>query len=616
MRRVLLFLQSLLCIILIIASCQKDVSEPIQVSDVNLNAEYVELTEGEEFQLVATISPNNADNKVVIWSTSNASVASVLEGKVTAVKAGKATITVKSDDGGKTATCDVVVSAMVCSVTSVSLSQTALEMKEGDEVVLTATISPENATNKNVKWSSSDSSVAAVVDGKVTALKSGTATITVTTEDGGKTATCEVAVSALYCPVESVSLNQSTIEMTEGDQVTLVATVLPVKATNKNVVWSSSDASVATVVDGVVTALNVGHAAITVTTEDAEKTAICDVAVYKYIYIEPYTLSVDKTQIEASGVDYINFSLKDAKGRDILTDTEELHKVSIREDNGLNVPRMETKMSFIDNGTYQFTASYMGVKSNTVTVQAVNRGNYEKFHKNVALFVCKSAMEMYSPQVDLNYSEINNNSAEHSVNIGVHAAWGDPFTLYYGQQELATYLMSKFRAGAFPSLIYDLDYLTLNRTVYDIQNDIRKRRVEAPATCGFKVTSVQIEGTVLKVKASMMTSAAGDYDLACAIIMDGLYYANGYSAHDDGIYNNVLVAMSESGVEYVNGETLQANQEYTEEFSFDFGANVPSSNALQSMRVAVYAHRKTNTGSVIDNIVTCDYGKSVDYRYN
>ena len=580
---------------------------------MNLNASSVELTEGEEFQLVATISPNNADNKVVIWSTSNASVASVLDGKVTAVKAGKATITVKSDDGGKTATCDVVVNAMVCSVTSVSLNQTALEMKEGDEVVLTATVSPENATNKNVKWSSSDTSVAAVVDGKVTALKSGTATITVTTEDGGKTATCEVAVSALYCPVESVSLNQSTIEMAIGDQVTLVATVLPEKATNKNVVWSTSDASVATVVDGVVTALNVGYAAITVTTEDAEKTAICDVAVYKYV--EPYTLSVDKTQIEASGVDYINFSLKDARGRDILIDTEELHKVSIREENGLSVPRMETKMSFIDNGTYQFTASYMGVKSNTVTVQAVNRGKYEKFHKNVALFLCKSAMEIYSPQVDLSYSNINTNSAEHSVYIGVHG-WGDPFTLYYGQQELLSYLMTKFRADGLPSLIYDLDYLTLSRAVSDIQNDIRKRRVEAPATCGFKVTSVQIEGTVLKVKATMMTSAAGDYDLACAVIMDGLYYANGYSAHNDGIYNNVLVAMSESGVEYVNGESLQANQEYTEEFSFDFGANVPSSNELQSMRVAVYAHRKTNTGSVIDNMVTCDYGSTVDYRYN
>ena len=160
MRRVRLFLQSLLCIIITIVSCQKEVSEPIMVSAVNLNADSVELTEGEEFQLVATISPNNADNKVVIWSTSNASVASVLDGKVTAIKAGKATITVKSDDGGKTATCDVVVNAMVCSVTSVSLSQTVIEMTEGDEVVLTATVSPENATNKNVKWNSSDSSVA------------------------------------------------------------------------------------------------------------------------------------------------------------------------------------------------------------------------------------------------------------------------------------------------------------------------------------------------------------------------------------------------------------------------------------------------------------------------
>ena len=82
-------------------------------------------------------------------------------------------------------------------VTGVALDKTSYELTEGDEVTLTATVSPDNATNKNVKWVSNNTAVATVVDGKVTAVKSGSATITVTTEDGGKTATCEIIVKSL-----------------------------------------------------------------------------------------------------------------------------------------------------------------------------------------------------------------------------------------------------------------------------------------------------------------------------------------------------------------------------------------------------------------------------------
>ncbi|MBR5274070.1 MAG: Ig domain-containing protein, partial [Bacteroidales bacterium] len=84
--------------------------------------------------------------------------------------------------------------AKIYPVTGVSLDKTAYEMTEGDEFLLTATITPDNATNKNVTWSSSDSSVASVVNGKVTALKAGTATITVKTEDGDKAASCSLTV--------------------------------------------------------------------------------------------------------------------------------------------------------------------------------------------------------------------------------------------------------------------------------------------------------------------------------------------------------------------------------------------------------------------------------------
>ena len=280
--------------VLLSFSCQEEIPRPVAVQAVYLNATSMELTEGESATLVATISPNDAENKTVIWSSSNLSIASVSNGKVIALKAGKATITVKTDDGGKTATCEVTVNARVYPVTSVSLDKTSATLTEGDELTLTATINPDNATNKNVTWSSSNLSIASVSNGKVTALKAGKATITVKTDDGGKTATCEVTVNAKVYPVTSVSLDKTSATLTEGDELTLIATVNPDNATNKNVAWTSSNGTVASVSNGKVIALKAGKATITVKTDDGGKTATCEVTVNSKVY--PVTgVTLDKS---------------------------------------------------------------------------------------------------------------------------------------------------------------------------------------------------------------------------------------------------------------------------------------------------------------------------------
>ena len=286
----------ILCLCIVLIGCTKEIV-PITVTGVTLSPTSITLVEGESQDLTATITPSNAENQKVRWSSSDASVATVTDGKVTALKAGNATITVTTEDGGKTATCAVKVDAKVYPVTSVSLDKTTCELTVGGEVTLTATVKPDNATNKNVTWSTSDASVATVADGKVTALKAGNATITVTTEDGGKTATCAVKVDAKVYPVTSVSLDKTTCELTVGGEVTLTATVKPDNATNKNVTWSTSDASVATVADGKVTALKAGTTTITVTTEDGSKTATCAVTVKAKVY--PVTgVALDKTTCE------------------------------------------------------------------------------------------------------------------------------------------------------------------------------------------------------------------------------------------------------------------------------------------------------------------------------
>ena len=167
-------------------------------------------------------------------------------------------------------------------VTGVSLDKDSLTLEAGKSDTLTATVTPDNATNKNVKWESSDTSVATVdVNGKVTAVAQGTATITATAQDGSEEkAVCSVTVNAAAAvPVESVSLSPSTLALEAGKSGTLTAAITPDNATNKNVTWSSDNESIATVKNGVVTAVSAGEAIITVTTADGGLTDTCTVTV-------------------------------------------------------------------------------------------------------------------------------------------------------------------------------------------------------------------------------------------------------------------------------------------------------------------------------------------------
>ena len=249
---------------------------PNSVESVSLNKKELSLTEGESETLTATVKPDNATDKTVTWSSSDASVATVdATGKVTAVKAGTATITAKAGD--KSATCTVTVKAKVIPVTSITLNKASLDLTEGETETLTATVGPDNATDKTVTWSTSDSSVATVdASGKVTAVKAGTATITA--KSGDKSATCTVTVKARVIPVTSITLNKASLDLMEGESETLTATVKPDDATDKTVTWSTSDASIASVdTNGKVTAAKAGTA--TITAKAGELSVNCRVAV-------------------------------------------------------------------------------------------------------------------------------------------------------------------------------------------------------------------------------------------------------------------------------------------------------------------------------------------------
>lgn len=163
-------------------------------------------------------------------------------------------------------------------VTGVSLKPNTLSLKVGEAETLTAVVIPANADNKTVSWSTSDQSVATVADGLVTAVKEGSATITVTTIDGDKTATCAVTVSTDTVPVTGITIDQgATAEVEEGKTITLTATVQPDNATDKTVTWSSSNDAIATVANGVVTGVTPGE--VVITAKAGDKTATCTVTV-------------------------------------------------------------------------------------------------------------------------------------------------------------------------------------------------------------------------------------------------------------------------------------------------------------------------------------------------
>ena len=187
----------------------------VKVESVAVSSATVSLTEGDSQTITVTISPSNATDKKYTFSSSDTSIVTIDEnGKITAVKAGEATITVTTSDGNKTATCKVTVKVKEIPVESVSLDKTELSLTEEQTETLTATVYPDNATNTEVTWTSSDPSIATVdKDGKITALKAGEATITVTTMTGNKSAVCKVVVNASNKRIKEIKYNSSNGEL-------------------------------------------------------------------------------------------------------------------------------------------------------------------------------------------------------------------------------------------------------------------------------------------------------------------------------------------------------------------------------------------------------------------
>ncbi|MDR0348605.1 MAG: Ig-like domain-containing protein [Tannerella sp.] len=240
------------------------------VTGVALDKSTVRLVVGASETLTATVSPDNAAIKTVTWSSNAEGVAKVdRTGNVTAVSAGTATVTVTTDDQGKTATCTVEVTDSV-HVTKIALDKTNLELHVDSVTAIKAVIEPDTATDKSMTFSNSDPSVVEITTATITtnggvcgikAKSPGTAKIVVTAADGGITDTCTVTVPPVA--LTDLQLKDNIVSLGISDSIRLEYILTPANTTQKGISWTSGNPNIVTVSEsGTVKAKTTGKAYI------------------------------------------------------------------------------------------------------------------------------------------------------------------------------------------------------------------------------------------------------------------------------------------------------------------------------------------------------------------
>ncbi len=288
----------LLFVLLLTISVAASAEEVLSVKGIRLSVNKITVNTGETTEPIAyTITPENATNKAVVWTSDDESIAAVdQQGAVSGIKAGKTQIHITAEDtsnGTKTAVLNVTV---VQPVTSIKLDMAEVELGVGSKAKATAEVLPEDATNRKLKWTSSDQKIVVVsANGDITGRGAGEATITAEALDGsGASASVKISV---FQPVKNLKLDKQQLGAYVGKtSEALAVTVYPENAKYQGYTWSSSDEAIATVNEkGEVTGIAPGKVKITATStepvigKNVPKSAVCQVSVsqsVEYIALE------------------------------------------------------------------------------------------------------------------------------------------------------------------------------------------------------------------------------------------------------------------------------------------------------------------------------------------
>ena len=335
------------------AACNIKVTQP--AAGIRLEPGEAVLNVWNRLTLQAEVLPENASNQNVLWSSDDESIGICTEGTVLALKPGVFTVTAETEDGGYKASCRITV---VIPVTDLRLSQTSAALTEGESITLAVTVLPNNATNKNVIWKSLNPQAAEVdANGTVTAVRAGTAVITVTTEDGSKTADCVVTVNAKVYPVEGITLDRTEAVIKVGDELQLHAEVSPENASNQNVLWSSDDESIGTCVGGRAVALKPGVFTVTAETEDGGYKASCRITV-----VSPVTgVRLDQTRVSLTEGESVALTATilpdDATNKALRWNSNDLSVAKVDESGKITAVKEGTAVITVQTEDGEYTAS-------------------------------------------------------------------------------------------------------------------------------------------------------------------------------------------------------------------------------------------------------------------
>lgn len=330
---------------------------------------------------------------------------------------------------------------------------------------------------------------------------------------------------------------------------------------------------------------------------------------------EPFTLSVDKSEIQSDGQDAATFTITDANGL-VLTEGDYLKNTSFnivetKEWQSGVLMKEPHKFMTITDGSYTIKAMYNGKYcSNEVKIKSVNRRSYEKFHKNVAIYRLTGTWCGYCPTMTDALEQVNTFTKGHSIVMAFHN--NDEFSLKVdGNKDLAKILWDRYGAGGLPYAIYSLAEGSGNRKISEIEDFVKKQLYSNPARTGIKASSA-VNSNTISVTAKVNASVGGTYDLGMAILRDGRKAEKG---GNEPVYDNVVTSISGNFYAMSSDSTFNLDADAEKEITKTVEISDLATIA-DDCRVVLFTLRKEGNGVLIDNAVDFKVGGSIDYILN
>lgn len=353
------------------ATCTVEVvNDSVNVKKINLSVSKNTITVGSVIQVKAKVEPSNATNRELVWTSSDPSIATVdANGIVKGIKNGTVTITAKTKDGKVVASTKITVKVPEPVIENIKFSQDNVSIKKDDTLGLTVIVTPSELSSSKLTWKTSDESVVTVDEsGKIKGINVGSATITVTSANG-KTATCKVNVVEESIEVQEIVLTP--LEKTIGNNRTtqVIADIKPENATNRELVWTSSDSSVATVdANGVVKGIKNGIVTITAKTKDGKVVASTKIIIDENINNEKLSVfDDDHTPVTWDGANDLKIfekTLYTVDGK-IAPESSNTYQFVVRNNTKYNI---KYDIDFIETNPYNINMKYKLKKNDTYLI--------------------------------------------------------------------------------------------------------------------------------------------------------------------------------------------------------------------------------------------------------